>query len=69
MKRATKQELDVGLQAAHQAIEELRQRIFYARNPHEAEKLQERLDLVIEELDMIEREQIRRLCAGEVVYC
>ncbi len=69
MKKATKQELDVGLAAAHQAIAEIRQQIRYARSPYEAEKYQDRLDEAVEYLDMIESEIERRRHARERVYC
>ena len=69
MKRATKQELDVGLSAAHQAIQELQEALEHARTAHEADKLQERLDRATEDLDAIETEIQRRRNMRAKVYC
>lgn len=68
MKLASDRELDVGLDRAYQSIFDLRQLAMKAKSTHEATQIQERLELAIEELDLIEREQIRRLGVLESVH-
>jgi hypothetical protein len=69
MKLASNQELDVGLARAYQTIFDLRQRALHAHTAEEAQQIQEKLMRAIEDMELIEREQIRRLHRQECVYC
>ncbi len=69
MRYASDQELDVGLAMVHQEIADLRLMIMRSWTTSAAQRLQQRLDLATEELDMIEREQLRREGLREYAMC
>ncbi len=69
MRYASDQELDVGLARVHQEIADLRLRIMRSWTTEGSQRLQRKLDLATEELDMIEREQLRREGLREYAMC